>query len=233
MKQFLFIFCLACSSLNLIAQNLELLDRQEFYQTSSVQRLKIPLALKNNTDKVQSFTIRKITNDLGHSTKGYFCINHNCQELWVNDISASIEPNETLQNLYYVIETGIISGQTSLKFEISQKGNPKEIIEHNLTINIEEKSKPFIFQSKEISIQDVYPNPAADQAYIDYKIHDENVKVKLLIHNILGRILGDYQLPSSETKIKIPTEDLPTGVYFYTLYLDQEGVLTRKLVVRK
>jgi len=233
MKQFCIIFLIAFSTTGLFAQNLEILDKQDFFQTSSVQKLKIPLRIRNNSEKQQVYTIKKISNELGNTTKGYFCLNNNCQELGVSDFSVTLEGNETTQNLFYVLETGIISGQTTLKFEFFQKGSTKEITEHSVTISIEEKSRPFIFQSKEITIQDVYPNPASDQAYIDYKIHNENSKAKLLIHNILGRVLGDYPLPSSETKIKIPTEDLPTGVYFYTLYIDQEGVLTRKLVVRK
>jgi len=67
----------------------------------------------------------------------------------------------------------------------------------------------------------------------DYTIHNESVKAKVVIHNILGRTMSEAELPTSETKIKIQAEELATGVYFYTLYLDNNGVLTRKLIVRK
>jgi len=40
-------------------------------------------------------------------------------------------------------------------------------------------------------------------------------------------------MPYIENKIKISTDELPAGVYFYTVYLNNSGVLTRKLVVRK
>ena len=233
MKQIGIICLIAFSTGSLFAQHLELLDRQDFYQASAVQKLKIPLRLKNISDKQQVFIIKKVANELHNPSKGYFCNNNICQDLGINDFSLALEANETTQHLYYVLETGIINGQTNLRFEFFQKGIAKEITQHTVTVNIEEKSRPFIFQSKEITVQDVYPNPASDQAFIEYRMHAENVKAKLLIHNILGRILGDYVMPSTETKMKIPTEDLPSGVYFYTLYLDQEGVLTRKLVVRK
>lgn len=233
MKQFLIICLIAFSTENIFSQTLELLDKQDFYQTTSVQKLKIPLRLKNNSDKQQTYIVRNVSGEQGSPTKGYFCANNNCQELGVTDFSVTIEGNETIQSLYFVLETGIISGQTSLKFEFFLKGVAKEVAEHSVTVSVEERSKAYIFQSKEITIQDVYPNPASDQAFMEYKIHNENSKVKLLLHNILGRILGDYQLPASEVRLKIPTEDLPIGVYFYTIYIDQEGVLTRKLVVRK
>lgn len=233
MKQFLIICLIAFSTENIFSQTLEVLDKQDFYQTTSVQKLKIPLRLKNNSDKQQTYIIRNVPGELGSPPKGYFCANSSCQELGVTDFTVTLDGNETIQSLYFVLETGIISGQTSLKFGFFLKGVAKEVAEHSITVSVEEKSKGFIFQSKEITIQDVYPNPASDQAFMEYKIHNENIKAKLLIHNILGRILGDYQLPSSEVRLKIPTEDLPIGVYFYTIYIDQEGVLTRKLVVRK
>jgi hypothetical protein len=90
-----------------------------------------------------------------------------------------------------------------------------------------------LFQSKEITIQDVYPNPVQDQAFIEYRIHNENVKAKLVMHNILGKQLNEIDLPTSETRIKLQTEDFISGIYFYTLYLDNNGVLTRKLIIRK
>ncbi len=232
MRQFIIIIAIALTASNLFAQNFDLLDKQEVFHAGSVQKLKIPLRLKNISDKSQTLILQRV-NELGHPVKGYFCLNGNCSDFGLNEYSITLEPGETTQNLYYQLETGIITGQSNLKFEFFQKGNLKDFLEHTVIINVEDKPRPFVFQSKEISMNDVYPNPASDQAYIEYKIHNDNIKAKLLIHNILGRILGDYQLASSETKIKIPTEDLPTGVYFYTLYVDQEGVLTRKLVVRK
>ncbi|MBK8291991.1 MAG: T9SS type A sorting domain-containing protein [Flammeovirgaceae bacterium] len=90
-----------------------------------------------------------------------------------------------------------------------------------------------LFQSKDITIHDVYPNPVQDHAFIDYQLHNENVKAKLVIHNILGRPLDEYELNSSETRAKIQTEEYTSGIYFYTLYLDNNGILTRKLIIRK
>jgi hypothetical protein len=79
----------------------------------------------------------------------------------------------------------------------------------------------------------VYPNPVQTQASIDYKLHSESVKARLTLHNILGKIMGDYDLPASETRVKIQADELTSGVYFYTVYIDNSGVLTRKLIVRK
>ena len=141
---------------------------------------------------------------------------------------------ETLQNLYFTIETGLLGGQHNIKFEIFPKGAFQQAVEHQVIVTIDDRSvKPLVFHSKDITIHEVYPNPVTDVASIDYSIHNELVKVKVVIHNILGKALGDYELPVFDNKVKILAEELPAGVYFYTLYVNNEGVFTRKLIVRK
>jgi hypothetical protein len=217
-----------------LAQGFDLVDHQETYQAAVSETVRIPLKIKNTTDKPQFYIIRKGNNDLGGTQKGYFCLDKNCLEAGIDEFSKRIEPGETLSGLYYSLETGLITGQNNLKFEIFIRGNPQGLIQHQVNVNIDEhRAKSFVFQSKDITIQDVYPNPVTDQAFIDYKIHNESVKAKVVIHNILGSSIGDHELPNSENRIKITTDDLTSGIYFYTVYLDNNGVLTRKLIVRK
>jgi hypothetical protein len=152
----------------------------------------------------------------------------------MEEFTKRVEPGQTLGNLFYTLETGLIAGQGNFRFEVFVRGNPRETIEYNVGILVGEKpSKDLVFQSKEITIHDVYPNPVTDAANIDYRMHNESVKAKVVIHNVLGESVGDYEMPFFENKIKILTEELPAGVYFYTVYLDNSGVLTRKLIVRK
>ncbi|MEJ0055774.1 MAG: T9SS type A sorting domain-containing protein [Bacteroidota bacterium] len=107
-------------------------------------------------------------------------------------------------------------------------------IEHSVSLSVDEKqAKSLVFQSKDITIHDVYPNPVTDLATIDYRIHNELIKAKVVIHNILGSPVGHYDLPVFESKVKIQADEFTSGVYFYTVYLDNIGVLTRKIVVRK
>jgi hypothetical protein len=99
---------------------------------------------------------------------------------------------------------------------------------------VEEKpSRANIYNSRQIVLYDVYPNPAVDYANVAYKISNDQLQAKILVHNILGNIIGEYSLSSLESQVRIKTEDLSAGIYFYTLYLENEGVMTRKLIVKK
>lgn len=221
--------------LRVFAQGPELVNKNEIsFRAELSDVVKIPLRIKNTTDKPQFYVIRKVGGDLGGTQKGYFCIDDNCLEAGMDEFSKKIEPGQTLNGLYYTLETGLISGQNNLRFEIFERGHLSEAIEHGVTVSVEEKKeRSLVFQSKDITIHDVYPNPVSDHAFIEYRIINESVKANVVIHNILGMPMGDYELPSFETRVKLYTEDLAPGVYFYTLYLDNDGVLTRKLIVRK
>jgi Secretion system C-terminal sorting domain len=234
MKTWVVVILTLIISLPGLTQNFDLLDKQDNFQGSIGETLRIPIKIRNNSEKAQFYIIRKFQSDLSSTQKGYFCLDKNCLESGINEFSKRIEPGETLQLLTYVIEGGMLSSQNSIRFQVFPKGSPQEIEEYAVAITIREKvEKPVVFQSKEITIQDVYPNPVQDQAFIEYRIHDENVKAKIVMHNILGKQLNEMDLPTSETRIKLQTEEFTSGIYFYTLYLDNSGVLTRKLVVRK
>lgn len=226
---------LTLCSLKLLAQGPELVNKAETsYQTQLSQVLKIPLRIKNTTNKPQFYIIRKVQGDLGGTQKGYFCLGDNCLEPGMDEFSKKIEAGQTISGLYYTLETGLVTGQTNFKFEIFERGHLGGVLEHNVSVSVEErKEKSMVFQSKDITINDVYPNPVSDYAFIEYRLINDAIKANVVIHNILGMPMGDYELPAFETSVKLSVEDLAPGVYFYTLYLDNDGVLTRKLIVRK
>jgi hypothetical protein len=233
MRSWLLLIVILGVGVQAFAQSFELLNKQESYQAGLSETLKIPIQIKNNSDKAQYFIIRKAYGDVGATQRGYFCFKDNCLEPGM-DASKRIGPGETLNELNFVLETGLMTGLSNFQFEVFVREYPLDIKTHTLNIGIDEKGeKRHVFQSREITIHDVYPNPVSDQAYIDYRLHSESVKAKVVIHNILGRAMGEYELPFFENKVKILAEELAAGVYFYTIYLDNDGVLTRKLIVRK
>lgn len=229
----IWLFLLGCMiTLGGNAQNFELIDRLDNYQAGFNQMVRIPLKIKNNTDKAQFYIIKRTRADLNESQKGYFCLDNKCLEASITEFSKRIEPGE-ITNLSFTIETGGQQALNTLRFEIFPKGNTTDIIEQNVTLAIDDRLQRSIYQSREITINDMYPNPVQDQAVIEYKIHNDYSKAKIVVHNVLGRSMAEYELPSNDTHIKLQVDDFAPGVYFYTLYVNNSGVLTRKIMVRK
>lgn len=226
---------LSLAGLSAKGQGIEWIDRQDTYLAGLGQNARIPIRIRNTTEKAQTFVIRRAAEDLNANQKGYFCIGDECFDTTIDQISRRLEPGEIANNIFFVVETGLAPTSNAFRVEVYQKGSPQLGIEHAFLLSIEEKpARSFVFQSRDITVHDVYPNPVTDQqAYIDYRLADESVKAKVVIHNILGSPVGEHEMPSSETRVKIQADELSSGVYFYTIYLDNVGVLTRKLVVRK
>ena len=235
MSRFSICLLLFFSGLSALGQGIEWADRQENYQVRLGQTIKIPIRIRNTTDRVQTIVVRKTMAELDSNQKGYFCLGDECMDPLVDQFVKRLEPGETTTTLFFTVEAGLAPNMNSFRFEASIKGNQQSSQEHSFSLSVDEKAtKSLVFQSRDITVHDVYPNPVTDrEAFIDYRLYNEDIKAKLVIHNILGSPVGNYELPSFETRVKIQADELSSGVYFYTVYLDNIGVLTRKLVVRK
>lgn len=216
------------------AQSFEIGTLQDVYKGFIGETLKVPVRLTNNTEKTIILLIRRVNSTLGGTQKNYFCPDYSCLDQKVDDILVRLEPRQTLSNLHIALEAGLANGISSVKYMVFNKSNLLENTEFELNFSVEERSvKEDIYSSPHITLHDVYPNPVTDYAFVNYAIINEAVEAKIIIHNILGNPIEEYNLPSAENKIKIRAESMNAGIYFYTLYLDNEGVMTRKLIVKK
>jgi hypothetical protein len=145
-----------------------------------------------------------------------------------------VEPGQSVNNFYIALDAGLNRNESTLRYLAYNKANPNQSMEVELNFEVEEKpDKATIYNSKYITVYDVYPNPAVEEAFVDYDLASDNVNAKILVHNILGNIIGEYALSPLEKKVRIKIEDQSAGIYFYTLYVENEGVMTRKLIVKK
>ncbi|HMG88596.1 MAG TPA: T9SS type A sorting domain-containing protein [Chryseolinea sp.] len=225
------VMILSCSA---FAQSFEVTSLQDSYKGYIGEAIRAPLRFKNTSDKAITLIVRNVDAQIGSSQKNYFCLDNNCLDNKVEDFIVKIEPGQVLNTFQVVLEAGLVSGESSLHYVAFNKFYPGHSVEFDLNFVVEEKpEKQNIYSSRFITLHDVYPNPVVDQAVVDYKVNNDQVKAKIVVHNILGNVVGEYSLPSMENFVRVRTDDLSAGIYFYTLYVENEGVCTRKLIVRK
>lgn len=216
------------------AQSFEIGTLQDVYKSYIGETVRVPIRFTNHSDKPLTLIIRRVSSNLGGTQKNYFCPGNNCLDQQVDDVTIKVEPHETLSNFQIALDAGLANGISSAKYLVFNRYNPNETFEFDLNFAVEERpSKEDIYSSPHIILHDVYPNPVVDYAYVNYDIVNEAVTAKIIIHNILGNAIDEYNLPSAENRVKIRAESMNAGIYFYTLYLDNEGVMTRKLIVKK
>ena len=215
-------------------QGFEIMPLQDSYSGVIGETIKVPLRFKNTSDKPITLIVRKVDEQLGSTQKKYFCIDNNCLDSKIEDYVVKVEPGQVTSNLYIALEAGLNQNASSLKYIAYNKFNPGHALDIDLNFNVEEKlTKANIYNSRHITLYDVYPNPAVEHANVAYKLASDQVKAKILVHNIIGNVIGEYTLSAFDSTVRIKTEDLNAGIYFYTLYVDNEGVMTRKLIVKK
>lgn len=100
-------------------------------------------------------------------------------------------------------------------------------------INISNPVNHLLYSDDDIYIEHIHPNPANDLAFIDYQLSGSAIGAKIVLHNVLGGLINEYDLDYTQTRLKIPTSDLKPGVYFYTLYVNNENLVTKKVIIKR
>lgn len=235
MKKLLPVLCGLLISGASVAQSFEVIGKQENYRGFIGDLITAPLTIKNTSQKTIALVIRKGQSQIGGTQRHYLCQTGLCEtEQLIEDLTIRLEPGQSFLNWSVAVEGGLVPLTSTVRYRITNLANPAETVELEYTFIVEEKKhKSEIFHSRHITIHDVYPNPVTDFATINYRLHTETMQAKIVIHNILGSRLEEFELPYLETQVKITADQLSGGIYFYTVYLDNEGVMTRKLIVKK
>lgn len=234
MRRILWLVFFCFATFELMAQSFEVGEVQEVYKGFIGETVKVPLRFTNTTDRPLTLVIRRVSANLGGTQKNYFCPEKGCLDQHVEDFTIRLEPNQSLTDFEIGLDAGLANGISSVKYLVFNRYNSAESVEVDLNFAVEERSaKLDIFTHPQIILHDVYPNPVVDYAYVNYDLINTETEAKIIIHNILGNPIDEYNLPAAENKVKIRAESMNAGIYFYTLYLDNEGVVTRKLIVKK
>ena len=78
----------------------------------------------------------------------------------------------------------------------------------------------------------IYPNPAKDEAYIDYQLQ-EGQTGKVMFFNITGQLLSEYTMFNGSNKLIINTERYKSGIYFYRVLVNNNIIENDKLIIIK
>jgi hypothetical protein len=235
MKGTLLLIWLCAICFELTAQALEITGVQDAYKGTVGEVVRAPLRFTNHSDKPITVYLRRSGGQIGTSQKSFFCKGGHCLDGAVQDIILRLDPGQTVSDVEIALEAGLVPGLSTVRYMAVNRTNPSEVLEFDLNYIVEERQRlSTIYNSRYITVQDVYPNPANDAyAYVDYRILEDQVAARIVVHSVLGNIMGEYELPSFENQAKIMTGNLNPGIYFYTLYIDGEAVMTRKLIVSR
>ncbi len=82
-------------------------------------------------------------------------------------------------------------------------------------------------------LSEAYPNPSSQYAFFDYKLPNGIHSATLFVHNLLGSKVNEKKIIEPSGKIELNTSELNEGIYFCTLVVKNEVVVSKKLVVNR
>ena len=218
------------------AQSIEIVEADHEVVGTIGATLHANFKIRNRSDKTILLSIRRAEKQIGSGNINYFCWDQECFEKNADMLPRSIElqPGQTTSKFRSILIAGITESQSTVKYEFYDKNNPEDIAGTEVLFKVvEKKPAAILLKNKNIQISNVYPNPVKDFAAIDYSILDDEKEIKIVIHNVLGGAVGEYQLSSFEKSIVINTEDLNPGVYFYSVYIDNDNAITKKFILKR
>ncbi len=234
MKDFLPALFFICS-LTAYSQGFTLLNAEDEYFVQTGKLHEAPLSIHNNSGKTLRLAVKVLDTDLSTENQlASLCIGENCLDSNGLLEIKSLEPGETFDDLSFHLNTSFEEGQGNIRFLFFDTDNPANAIERSFKFHVQgEFPNGIMYQRPDLKVSNAYPNPIVNVATIDYALGNSGSAARILILNILGDKVLEQDLPSTENSIRIPTDQLNNGIYFYTLQLNGKNVATKKMVVRK
>lgn len=84
-------------------------------------------------------------------------------------------------------------------------------------------------ENSNLSLSQNFPNPFSTSTTIKYNLEQPNGK--LIITDVQGKVIADYQLSNVSGEI-VFAENLKSGIYFYSLYTNEKIIAINKMLVQ-
>jgi hypothetical protein len=149
----------------------------------------------------------------------------------------------TPSTLAYSLEAGATSPNEVFTLHYEPNGQSGNSIIRVTLFNANDMSDNVIFYviyGTEVGISDAktatnnitaYPNPATDRVTIKYSL-SKNAPAKLVLKNLMGTTLYTTPLSADSDRISIDVSQYASGIYFYSLLINEQVISTKKLLVR-
>ena len=119
-------------------------------------------------------------------------------------------------------------GTSTYKFVFFDQNNPNDsaffTVNFNITVGINEAKANAVLSA-------AYPNPSANFYSIKYDLNEYVQTAKLVMFDMLGKVVKDVAVNDKQGVLKVNVEDLNAGVYFYSFVVNNKAISTKKIVV--
>lgn len=178
--------------------------------------------------------VRRITVDTVPGTQNYFCWEQ-CYEppTSISPTSMSILPGDRVNQFYADYKPNGISGVSTLIYCFYDETNEADSVCATVRFSASPTGVEDVFMGNESGIGQVYPNPVRRTANINYALAQGWRSAEVNVYSMLGSLVKKVALKEDQGTLKLSVSDLPSGMYFYTLTVNDHDISTKKMMVTK
>ncbi|HLU88662.1 MAG TPA: T9SS type A sorting domain-containing protein [Cyclobacteriaceae bacterium] len=194
------------------------------------------LILQNESDQHKEYILKFMRGNIASSQNIKICLNNTCYDPKKDlaKVKLSLAPGEVYTDLYLEFELGITSAKGTFDLHFANTQNLRDIFIVEGVYNVENpESGGNEVDNKDIKLGSVYPNPASRVAQLEYEIKNPAINARIVVNSIIGNPVYDLKLNPKDKSVFINVADLDSGIYFYTLIVDNKNIVTKKFVVKR
>lgn len=192
------------------------------------------LILQNESNQRKEYNLRFLRGNIGTSQNIKICIGDTCYDprKELSKVKLLLKPGEIVTDLYLEFDFGIVETKGNFELHFISPENNRDLFVIEAIYNVSNPNADGNdVDHKDISIGSVYPNPSNRIAQIDYNFKNPRAAAKITINSFIGNPVAEFRLDPRQKTLVMNVEDLRPGVYFYTLFVDNKNIVTKKLVV--
>jgi len=145
-------------------------------------------------------------------------------------VSAGVTTNDT--DFYTEYNGNGNDGVTIVRYTIFDHNSPSDSVDVVIKLTSTPTSVDEMFMQKS-EISNPYPNPASTSCQFKYNIPMNTSDARLIISDLTGNIVQSVSLSPGEGKVSLDVSTLNSGIYFYSLQVNNQPRSTRKLIVQR
>lgn len=190
--------------------------------------------IQNESNQIKNYLLKNVRGSVGSSQRVKICLSDQCfdPKKDLTKISLKLQPGEIFTDLYLEFEMGITEtrGSFDLFFVNSENIRENFVVEARYEVA---NGSTTDFTHKDIKLSEIFPNPSNRIAQLNYELVNPKAKAKITINSFIGNPIAEFELDPERNSLVINVTDYQPGVYFYTLFVDNKNVVTKKLQVKK
>lgn len=206
--------------------------------TSSQEQLKTNLHLYNLTDQDARIFVRKTNVVLPEGMNSQLCIDGFCYSEELSDSKNADTPLLLKSGRFSSddafsgqLKTNGNKGTATVKYEFYSPDASFTPVHVTVNYTISDPLSLNHSPANEFQLAEASPNPANEHTWIPYHIPSDINNAEIVLRNLLGNKVTTVNIDANQQSVRLDTSSLNNGIYIYSLVINNQPVMSKRLLV--